>query len=69
MGGMKRFAIIGTGAVGGYYGALLQKAGVDRGNPMEVESIYGNPLRAARAGGVPMPETETLYRKLIALNP
>jgi 2-dehydropantoate 2-reductase len=37
----------------------------DRGNPMEVESIYGNPLRAAKAAGVEMPETERLYHQLI----
>lgn len=40
----------------------------DRGNPMEVESIYGNPLRAAKAAGVSMPETEALYRQLTELN-
>jgi 2-dehydropantoate 2-reductase len=41
----------------------------DRGNPMEIESIYGNPIRAAKAAGVSMPETERLYRQLLALNP
>jgi 2-dehydropantoate 2-reductase len=41
----------------------------DRGNPMEIESIYGNPIRAAKAAGVEMPETEKLYRQLISLNP
>lgn len=37
----------------------------DRGNPMEVESIYGNPIRAAKAKGVDMPETEKLYHQLL----
>jgi 2-dehydropantoate 2-reductase len=39
----------------------------DRGSPMEVEAIYGNPLRAAHAAGVAMPETEKLYRQLLVL--
>ena len=41
----------------------------DRGNPMEIESIYGNPIQSAKSAGVAMPETETLYRQLLALNP
>jgi 2-dehydropantoate 2-reductase len=41
----------------------------DRGNPMEIEAIYGNPVRAAKAAGVSTPETEKLYRQLVALNP
>jgi 2-dehydropantoate 2-reductase len=51
---MKRFAIIGTGAVGGYYGALLQKAGQEvhfllhrdyefvKANGLFVESVHGD---------------------------
>jgi 2-dehydropantoate 2-reductase len=49
--------------------APSMKLDFDRGNPMEVESIYGNPIRAAKAAGVAMPETEKLYRQLVALNP
>lgn len=36
----------------------------ERGRPMEVEAIYGNPLRAAAARGVPLPRIESLYRQL-----
>src|SRR4029079_19682210 len=37
---------------------------VDRqeGRPMEVETILGEPLRRARAGGVSVPVLESLYR-------
>ncbi|MEM8670287.1 MAG: putative 2-dehydropantoate 2-reductase [Planctomycetota bacterium] len=34
------------------------------GRPMEIESIIGNPLRAARKLGVDMPFTEMLYHQL-----
>jgi len=49
--------------------APSMKLDFDRGNPMEIESIYGNPIRAAEAKGVRMPETEKLYRELQTLNP
>jgi 2-dehydropantoate 2-reductase len=49
--------------------APSMKLDFDRGNPMEIESIYGNPLRAAKTQGVFMPETEKLYSQLLALNP
>ncbi len=49
--------------------APSMKLDFDRGNSMEIESIYGNPIRAAKAKGVAMPETEKLYRQLCALNP
>lgn len=32
--------------------------------PMEIESIFGNPIRAARAAGAAMPQVEMLYRQL-----
>ena len=48
--------------------APSMKLDFDRGNPMETESIYGNPLRAAKAAGVEMPETEKLYRQLLRLD-
>ncbi len=49
--------------------ATSMKLDFDRGKPMEIESIYGNPLRAARARGIGMPETEKLYQQLLKLNP
>ncbi|VGO18891.1 putative 2-dehydropantoate 2-reductase [Pontiella sulfatireligans] len=49
--------------------APSMKLDFDRSQPMEIESIYGNPIRAAKAAGVAMPETEKLYRQLLALNP
>lgn len=45
------------------------KLDFDRGNSMEIESIYGNPIRSAKARGIAMPETEKLYHQLLALNP
>ena len=32
--------------------------------PMEIESIFGNPLRAARRHGASMPRVEMLYQQL-----
>ena len=49
--------------------APSMKLDFDRGSQMEVESIYGHPVRAARMAGVAMPETEKLYQQLRALNP
>ena len=40
------------------------KIDFDEGKPMEVEAIYGNPLRAARSAGATLPLVETLYRQL-----
>lgn len=40
----------------------------DAGRPMEVEAIYGEPLRAAADRGVALPRIETLYRQLSALD-
>ncbi len=40
------------------------KIDFDEKRPMEVESIFGNPLRAALKAGAKMPLTETLYREL-----
>ena len=48
--------------------APSMKLDCDRGNPMEIESIYGNPIRAAKARGIAMPETEKLYRQLLELD-
>jgi 2-dehydropantoate 2-reductase len=49
--------------------APSMKLDFDRGNPMEIDSIYGNPLRAAKSAGISMPETEKLYQQLQRLNP
>jgi 2-dehydropantoate 2-reductase len=40
------------------------KIDFDARRPMEVEAIYGNPLRAAQAAGAKSPLIETLYRQL-----
>jgi 2-dehydropantoate 2-reductase len=40
------------------------KIDFDEKRPLEVESIFGNPLRAAQKAGAKMPLTETLYREL-----
>ncbi len=45
------------------------KLDFDRGRPMEIDSIYGYPLRAAKAAGVAMPETGKLYHQLLEMNP
>lgn len=44
------------------------KIDFDAGRPMEVEAIYGNPLRAAQAAGASVPQLETLYRQLKVLD-
>lgn len=38
------------------------------GKPLEVEPIWGEPLRRARAKGVPVPRLEVLYARLKALS-
>ena len=48
--------------------APSMKLDYERGHPMEIESIYGNPIRAAKARGIAMPETEKLYRRLLDLD-
>ena len=49
--------------------APSMKLDFDRGRPMEIESIYGHPLRTAKAAGIAMPETERLYHQLLGMNP
>ena len=39
------------------------------GREVEVEAIWGEPLRRARAAGVPMPRLESLYSRLVAVCP
>lgn len=45
------------------------KRDYDAGRPLEVEAIYGNPWRAARAAGLESPRLEFLYRQLQFLTP
>jgi 2-dehydropantoate 2-reductase len=40
------------------------KVDFDQRRPMEVEAIFGNPVRAAQRAGVRMPLVEMLYRQL-----
>ena len=44
------------------------KIDFDEHRPMEVEAIYGNPLRAVQAAGAKSPLVETLYRQLTFLD-
>lgn len=44
--------------------APSMKLDYEAGRPMEIESIYGNAIRAAKRAGVEMPETEKLYQQL-----
>lgn len=39
------------------------------GRPLEIEAIWGEPLRRARAREIPAPELEKLYTELVALGP
>lgn len=40
------------------------KIDADEGRPMEVEAMFGNPVRAAAERGVELPRIEMLYRQL-----
>jgi 2-dehydropantoate 2-reductase len=44
------------------------KIDFDERRPMEIESIFGNPLRAAQAAGAASPLLEALYQQLKFLN-
>jgi 2-dehydropantoate 2-reductase len=48
--------------------APSMKLDFDRGNQMEIEAIYGAPIRLAESKGVHMPKTKKLYRQLLAMN-
>jgi 2-dehydropantoate 2-reductase len=39
------------------------------GRPLEIEAIWGEPLRRGQAAGVETPQLEELYRQLVALEP
>ena len=47
--------------------APSMKLDFDRGNAMEIEAIYGIPLRMAKAAGNDMPATQTLYSQLLSI--
>lgn len=40
------------------------KIDCDMKQPMEIEAIFGNPIRTAKEGGIDCPRIETLYREL-----
>ena len=40
----------------------------EHGRPLEVEAIYGEPLRTAQAHGVDLPAIRTVYRQLCFLD-
>jgi len=44
------------------------KIDYDQARPLEVEAIFGNPLRAAQAAGAAVPRIEMLYHQLKALD-
>ncbi|HIK16328.1 MAG TPA: putative 2-dehydropantoate 2-reductase [Leptolyngbyaceae cyanobacterium M33_DOE_097] len=44
------------------------KIDYDEGRPMEIETMYGNPLRAAQQAGVSTPRIEMLYQQLSFLD-
>lgn len=48
--------------------APSMKLDYDAKRPMEVESIFGNPLQAAQSAGVHVPRLEMLYRELAFLD-
>ncbi len=48
--------------------APSMKLDFDRARPMEIESIYAEPLRVAQSAGIAMLETAQLYHQLCSLN-
>ncbi|PSR16106.1 putative 2-dehydropantoate 2-reductase [filamentous cyanobacterium CCP3] len=44
------------------------KIDFDEGRPLEVEAIYGNPIRAAQAAEAAVPKIEMLYHQLKAID-
>ena len=44
------------------------KIDYDERRPMEIEAIFGAPLRAARSKGQELPGVETMYRQLCFLD-
>jgi ketopantoate reductase len=58
-----RVAILGAGAIGGYYGALLAKAG-EVGRRLEVEALSGAVVRRGRTYDIPMPVHQAIWASL-----
>ena len=56
-----------TRVMGAYRASTL--VDFERGQPLELESLFLEPLRQARAAGVRAPRLEALCRVLTALNP
>ncbi len=56
-----------TAVMGGYRPSSL--VDYERGRPVEIESIWGEPLRRAQAAGIDVPRLESLYTQLRALHP
>ena len=56
-----------TRSMGAYRASTL--IDFERGLPLELEGLFGEPLRQARAAGVPTPRLEALYRALKVLDP
>jgi 2-dehydropantoate 2-reductase len=44
------------------------KIDYDESRPLEVEAIFGNPIRVAQKAGVKLPQIEVLYRMLKFVN-
>lgn len=44
------------------------KLDFDHGRPLEVEAIFGSPLKAAEQAGISLPRIETLYHQLKAID-
>jgi 2-dehydropantoate 2-reductase len=60
------FMMAATDAMASYKPSMLLD--YERKEPLEVEAIYGNPLRAARAAGARCPLVTELYERLTALD-
>ncbi len=59
-----KVAVIGAGAVGGYYGARLAQAGHDvtlMARGANLEALVGAVVRRGRDAGIPTPVMSTLY--------
>lgn len=65
-----RIGVVGSGAIRSYYGAKLATTLLDweAGKPLEIEAIWGEPLRRAAASGATMPRLEMVYTLLKALD-
>jgi len=64
------YAVVGTGAIGGFYGSKLAHAGreVHFHRPMEIHYLYTRPIAEARAVGFDMPRLEMLERELLFID-